>query len=186
MKKTFCFRILFTVLVLSLLSGCTNKDLSSSNSKEKEKQIALSNEKGNTLDLDLYFNSSSSPDNFKISTEERIIKRDELLGEAIINELIKGPSIKSKLTPLLPKKSRLVSFSIKDGIAYINFSKETNVSMSYQMEKACIKSIILSLRPVSSIKKVKFYIEGKDNNMWGNHIDLSKPVTENNIDNSKI
>ncbi|WP_123054858.1 GerMN domain-containing protein [Clostridium sp. JN-1] len=186
MKKTLCLIISSAAVISSLFYGCSSKDLLSSNNKEKEKQIVLSNEKENTLDLNLYFNSSSSPNNLKMLKEERIIKKDELLGETIINELIKGPSVKSESKPLLPKDTRLISFSVNDNIAYINFSKEANISMSPQVEKACLESIILSLNQISSIHKVKLSIENKDVNIWGNHFDLSKPLGKNDLDNSKL
>jgi spore germination protein GerM len=47
-----------------------------------------------------------------------------------MQELLKGPSNVSKLKPILPKDARLINFSIKDGIAFINLSSEARVAMS--------------------------------------------------------
>ncbi len=183
MKKTFCIFICsITMLSMISLTGCESKDIISSNNKDKEKQIALSKE--NTLDLNIYF-SSNDTNNTDVSKEERIVKKDELLGEAIINELIKGPSIKSNLKSVIPKESKLLSFSIKDNIAYVNFSKETNIVMTTVKEELCLKSIILSITELSSVQKVKVSIEDKDTGIWGDHFDLSKPLGKDNIINAK-
>lgn len=186
MKKKFglfmCSMIVFSTLNLT---ACEKKDKSSLNNKEKEKQIALSKEKENVLDLNVYFDSSNDVNTSDISKEERVIRKDEMLGETILNELIKGPSVKSKLKPLLPKDTRLLSLSIKDNIAYINLSKEANIDMTMAKEESCLKSIILSLNQVSSIQKIKISIENNDSNIWGGHFDLSKPIGKDDLQNAK-
>jgi spore germination protein GerM len=186
MKKTFCIFICsITIFSAISLTGCDNKDIISSNNKDKEKEIALSNQKENTLDLNVYFQSSDASNSSDVSKEERIIKKDELVGEAIVNELIKGPSVKSSLKPVLPKESKLLSFSIKDNIAYVSFSKETNIVMTAVKEEICLKSIILSVTELSSVQKVKILIENKDTGLWGDHFDLSKPLGKDNIISAK-
>jgi spore germination protein GerM len=166
-------------------TACEKKDNLSINNKQKEKNIALSNEKENLMDLDIYFNSSSNPDTVKMTKESRVIKEDELLAETIVNELIKGPSVNSKLTPILPRNSRIMSISIKDNIAYLNLSKEANVKMTSTEEEACLKSIVFSLEQLPTIKKVKILIDNKDSNIWGNNFNLSKPLDRNNIEEFK-
>ncbi len=187
MKKNFClFMCSMTVFSSIALIGCEKKDIISSNNKEKEKQIALSKEKENTLDLNIYFDSSKDNNTTSnISKEERVMKRDEILGETILNEIIKGPSVKSNLNPVLPKDTRLLSFSIKDNIAYINFSKEADISLTASKEEVCLKSIILSLTQLPSIQKVKISVENRDTGVLGGHFDLSKPLGKDDISNAK-
>ena len=186
MKKTIGL-LMCSVAIFSALSltTCEKKDKLSLNNKEKEKQIALSKEKGNLLDLNIYFDSSEDVNIPEISKEERVIKNDEVFGETILNELIKGPSVKSKLKPILPKETRLLSLSIKNSIAYVNLSKEANVDMAVAKEEACLKSIIWSLTQIPSIEKVKISIDNKDVNIWGGHFDLSKPIGKDDIQNAK-
>lgn len=180
---------LFTcsLLIASLLgiTGCEKKDKTSLNNNEKEKKIVLSKEKENTLDLNIYFDSSNDNKNPEIAKEERVMKRYEILGETIIGEIIKGPSVNSKLKPILPKDTRVLSFSIKDNIAFINFSKEANISMTSSKEETCLKSIIWSLSQIPSVEKVKILIENKDIGIWGSHFDLSKPIGKDDIQNAK-
>ncbi|EFG88004.1 hypothetical protein CLCAR_2326 [Clostridium carboxidivorans P7] len=163
------------------LTGCKNKDTISSG--DKEKQIALSKEKENALDLNIYFGSSNNSTD--LSKEQRVIKKDELLGETIINEIIKGPGVKSNLNPVLPKDTKLLSFSIKDNTAYVNFSKEANISMNAYKEETCLKSIIFSLTELPSIQKVKIFIDNKDTNIWGNNFNLTSPLGKDTISNTK-
>ncbi|MBV7273284.1 GerMN domain-containing protein [Clostridium thailandense] len=184
MKKGFCL-LICSLLTTSLLviTGCEKKDKTSLNSNEKEKKIILSKE--DTLDLNIYFDSSSNTKNPEVAKEERIMKRYEILGEIIIGEIIKGPSVNSKLKPTLPKDTRILSFSIKDNIAFLNLSKEANISMTSYKEETCLKSIIWSLSQIPSVEKVKILIENKDIDLWDNHFDLSKPLGKGDIQNAK-
>lgn len=182
MKKTLSIFICsMTIFSMVGLTGCKNKDTISSG--DKEKQIALSKEKENALDLNIYFGSSNNSTD--LSKEQRVIKKDELLGETIINEIIKGPGVKSNLNPVLPKDTKLLSFSIKDNTAYVNFSKEANISMNAYKEETCLKSIIFSLTELPSIQKVKIFIDNKDTNIWGNNFNLTSPLGKDTISNTK-
>jgi spore germination protein GerM len=181
--------LLYSIIIISslLLTSCTKKDTVSITNSEKEKKIAFSKDidNNNLLDLKIYFDSSSKLNNVKVSQEKRVIKKDELLAETIMNELIKGPSVKGQLSPILPNDTRLLTLSIKDNIAYINLSKEANIPMTFSKEKTCIKSIVLSLTQVSTINKVKISIENTDINIFGNNFDLSKPVGKEDVENIK-
>jgi spore germination protein GerM len=179
---TICSIIAFSFLTLT---ACEKKDELSINNKQKEKDIVLSKGKTNLLDLDVYFNSSSKPNTVEITKESRVIKEDELLAETIVNELIKGPSVNSRLAPILPKESRVMSISIKDNIAYLNLSKEANTKMTPVEEEACLKGIVFSLEQLPTVKKVKIFIDNKDSKIWGDNFDLSKPLGKNDIESLK-
>lgn len=182
MKKSLCIFICsITIFSTVGLTGCKNKDIISSG--DKEKQIALSKEKENALDLNIYFGSSNN--SVGLSKEQRVIKKDELLGETIINEIIKGPTVKSNLNAVLPKDTKLLSFSIKDNTAYVNFSKEANIPMNAYKEETCLKSIVFSLTELPSIQKVKIFIDNKDIDIWGNNFNLTSPLGKDTISNAK-
>jgi len=182
MKKKFLLVFCSIVLTTSLfLPGCSKKESISRNSNDKEKQIALSNEKGSIINLNLYFDSSKDSNASEITKEERVVKSDELMGEIIMQELIKGPAIKGSLYQILPKDTRLLSFSIKDNIAYVNLSKEANATLLPAKEEATIKSIVMSLTEISTISKVKIFIENSDTNLWGGNFDLTKALGRNDF-----
>lgn len=182
-----------TVLICSIFllpsifsfSGCQKKDMVSLNNKQKIENIAINN-KNNTIELSLYFDSTSNNKKTEVTKEERVIQKDELLGELIVNELIKGPSVASaKLKPILPKETRLLNFSIKDGIAYVNLSSEAAVKMSPSKEEACLKSIIYSLCELPSIQKVMIQINNENVNTLGGNYNISKPLGKKEIESAK-
>ena len=104
-----------------------------------------------------------------------------MLFRSIIQELIKGPTVKSELKPVLPKETRLLSFSIKDNIAYVNLSKEAKINMSEAKEKSCLQSIAASLTQLSSIKKIKLTLENNDIDTIGGNFDVSKPFSKEGL-----
>lgn len=180
MKKTLIAVSLTTLVLTSLFTGCEQKDKLSLRNKEKIEKIKLLKEKGDNINLDIYYDASEKG-TIKVTKEERVVEKEELMGELILQELIKGPSIVSKLKPVLPKETRLRSFSIKDKIACVDFSKEANESLSKGKQEIFIKSLVLSLTQLPSVDKVKLLIEGKDVNMKVKDIDLSKPISKDDI-----
>lgn len=186
MKKwvVICTCSLLVIFTMAL-NGCEKRDKLSMQNKEKIEKIALPNSKDDVIDLELYFDSSKDNTKLEIAKEERLIKKDELLGELIIHELIKGPSSNSKLRPILPKETRLLSFSIRDKIAYVNLSKEAITKMSPNKEEACLKSIVWSLTTLPSIEKVKILIENKNVETLSGSFDISKPLGRTDIENAK-
>lgn len=179
MKKVLSLLLCSTLFASAVgFSACSKNDKTSIYSKEKLKSLTLPKEKNNYIDLNIYFDGSKDSNTPQIAKEERLIQKEELIGEAIMNELIKGPSVNSKLKPILPKESKLLSFSIKDGIAYVNLSNEAKTQLSPVREKVCLDSIVNSLCELPSVKKVKILIENKDDDSLGGNYDLSKPLSK--------
>lgn len=186
MKRIFGVFVLGVIMVSSVaFTACQKEDKVSINNKEKVKSITMPKEKDNAIDLDLYFDSSTDEKKVEIAKEERLIQKEELLGELIMQELIKGPSVESKLKPILPKETRLLSFSIKDSIAYVNLSNEAKVSMTKSKEEASLKSIVNSLTQLPSVVKIKLLIDSKEVDTLGGNYDISKPFGKDDIDARK-
>lgn len=185
--KKFIKPIICLILFTSVFNfvGCEKKDKLSKQNKEKIEKLAPLEDSKNNLNLSLYFDTSDNPDKVELAQEERLIDINELLGELTLNELIKGPSVNSKLYPILPKETRLMSFSVENGIAYANFSKDILVKMSSKKEEACLKSIIWSLTSLPNIEKVKFLVENKDIKSLGGNFDISKPIGKADFENAK-
>lgn len=142
--------------------------------------MANSDEK--CINLNLYFDGSKDESNPQVGKEDRIIQKDELVGEIIMQELIKGPSVKSKLKPIFPNNTRVLSFSIKDGIAYANLSSHAKYAMTKAKEKACLKSIIMSLSELQSVNKVKIMIDNKNVESLGGNFNISKPFSKEDVE----
>ncbi|ENK1244896.1 GerMN domain-containing protein [Clostridium sp. FAM 1755] len=182
MKKSIKLAFCSSLIISSVLFiSCEKKDSISINNKDKIKNITLHNEKNNLVDLNLYFDSTNSTNDAEITKEERIIKKDELIGEFIIGELIKGPSVNNSLKPIFPKETRLLSFSIKNNIAYVNLSSEAYYSMTADKEESYLKSIVWSLTEIPSIKKVKLFIENKDISSISKNFKISEPIGRDDI-----
>ena len=180
-------KVIIAILTLSTLfsfTGCQQKDKLSANNKDKIKQITFPNEKNQTIDLDIYFDSSKN-DKSSVAIEERLIQKEALLGELIMSELIKGPSRSGELKPVLPVKTRLLGFSIKDGIAYVDLSEDAATTMTAIKEEACLRSIVYSLTQLPSITKVKILINHKDATVLGGNYDISKPFGKDDISGRK-
>lgn len=187
MKKLIALVLGISILTASSMtfSGCEKKDKSSVNTTEKIKSLKLYKENSSVVDFDLYFDSSNNEKQAQVSREERIISKDEIMGELIINELIKGPAVNSKLKPVLPANTKLLSFSVKDGIAYVSLSGEAKVKMTEAKEGATLKSIVKSLGQLESIKSVKILIDNNDTDTLGGNYDISKPISKNDIETLK-
>ncbi|MCB2294927.1 GerMN domain-containing protein [Clostridium algoriphilum] len=175
--------LLCSMLVVSTVTffGCEKKDDKSVTNKEKLENLKLPLEKDGFIQLGIYFDGTKDGSTIQVVKDERLINKEELIGETIMQELIKGPTAKSELRPILPKETRLLSFSIKDTIAYVNLSKEAKVDMSVVKEESCLQSIAASLSQLSSVKKVKITMENKDIDTLGGNFNISKPFSKDEI-----
>ncbi len=179
MKKIVSLVLAF-MIPLSL--GACKKEVNQSKANmEKLKTVSLPGEDESSLQLKLYFDSSKDEKSSEIAAEDRNVKKEELLGELIITELIKGPSRVSGLKPVLPSKAKLLGFSIKDNIAYVDFSPEASSPMTAKKEEICLKAIASSLTQLPSVKKVKILINHGDIKSLGGHYDMSKPFSVEDI-----
>ena len=182
MKKTIKI-LLCSLLVVSTVAsyGCEKKDKKSVTNKEKLENLKVPLEKDGFIQLGVYFDGTKDGTTTQVVKDERLINKEELIGETIMQELIKGPTVKSELKPILTKETRLLSFSIKDNIAYVNLSKEAKIHMSEVKEKSCLESIVASLTQLPSVEKVKITMENKDIDTIGGNFDISKPFSKGEI-----
>ena len=96
----------------------------------------------------------------------------------ILNELIRGPQ-SEKLTSALPQTTQILSLSIQNGLATINFSK--NISDDFPggavEEDITIRSIVWSLTQIPGIDGVNILINGEYGESIGGHILLDHTFT---------
>ncbi|MCY6485250.1 GerMN domain-containing protein [Clostridium aestuarii] len=187
MRKIFnVFLLVLVILGVISFVGCTKKNKAVANSNEKiMKKLSLDDTNEAYLNLNLYFDGSENDSKAEVGKEERIILKEELIGEIIMQELIKGPSMESQLKPIFPKDVRLISVSIKDKIVYVNLSAEAKNLMEITREEACLKSLTLSLTQLESVDKVKILIDNKNVDVLGGNFDISKPFSVEDITNMK-
>lgn len=192
-RKTLITIILAILIGLLVIAGvlyyknlAIKKDQASTIVKEKLENTKGANaaEGKEYTDIELYFGGDDTKS--EIIKEERLIGYDELIGEIIIQELIKGPATVSQSKPILPKETRLISFSIKDEIAYINLSNNAVFEMTSSQEEILLKAITASLSQLESVNKVMITIDNQGVETLGGNYNISKPFSSSDISGLKI
>lgn len=128
-----------------------------------------------TVKIILYFSDSQAD---KLVPEEReVVSGGRPLEEIIVRELIKGPA-KKGLIKTIPESARLLSLSVKDGVAYVNFSGEIQTKHwgGSAGESMTVYSVVNSLTRLEGIKKVQFLVEGKKVESLLGHLDTTEPI----------
>lgn len=174
-EKKYIFAATLITLTIAF-SGCNR------NAKDKLRGDKLSEDKGNMIEFNLYYNSSNNENDSSVKEETRSINKDEVLGRVILDELIKGPSANGTLQSSLPKDSKLLSFTIKDNIGYVSFDFGADeLKMAEAKEVAAVKAILMSLGQLSSIEKVKISIPKTNQSTFAGKIDITKPIKLDSI-----
>ena len=131
-----------------------------------------------TKTINLYF---PNQEELVLKAEKREIAKGDLTKEIqeSVEGLIKGPQW--NLTSSIPDGTRFLGVEIKEGVAFLNFSKEISEnhpggsSAELQTIYSIINTITLNF---PDIKKVQLLIEGKKVNTLAGHIDISFPLSQ--------
>lgn len=107
------------------------------------------------------------------------------LEQLVINQLIKGPkSIEgvkdNEVLRTVSEKAELNKATVKDGVCYVDFSKEFLKEMDGVSIMTSIYSVVNSLVEISEVNKVQFTINGQPVKSFGG-IELDIPL-ERNLD----
>lgn len=128
----------------------------------------------------LYFGNKDAtavvPEIREISVSSETSHEDFI--KTVLNELIKGPS-SSGLSRTIPQEVKVKSVSIKDNIAYVDFSEEMHTKHWHGAagEAMTINSIVNTLTEFSYILKVKMTVEGQPLSI--EHIVADQPIARN-------
>lgn len=99
---------------------------------------------------------------------------------AALDLLIKGPPAGSGLTGLIPPQTRLLSLTIADGLATVDFSQEIMTgSWGSTGEALCLGSIVNTLTGFIHIDRVWILVEGQAPGSLGGHVDITEPLKYN-------
>lgn len=87
--------------------------------------------------------------------------------QLIMEQLINGPGAikglkEDNLYPTIPSSTSLIKVSTKDGLCYVDLSKEFLEKIPEITDEVAIYSIVNSLVEMPSVNKVKFLIEGEE------------------------
>lgn len=111
-----------------------------------------------------------------ISFLDRLLFRDNIYRKTI--EKLIDVSAKNKYSFPIPKGTRLLGISLKDGIVYVNFSEELkkNHPGGSLGELLTIYSVVNTLTEFPEVRKVQILINGAILETLAGHIDLTSPL----------
>lgn len=188
MKAKIMATVLFGMLILTavLLVGCpTQQKPQGEEGKEETPAETMPTgesepaqpEEGKTTKITLYFSDSQAE---YLKPEVREITQTKSVAKAAVLELIKGPETKG-LHSTIPPGTKLRSVSIKNKVAYVDFSQEfvRNHPGGSAGETMTIYSVVNTLTEFSSIQKVKFLVQGHSIETLAGHADLTEPLPRN-------
>lgn len=98
------------------------------------------------------------------------------LEELVIRQLLDGPLEDDKLAPVLPAGTKINKVSFKDGICYVDFSKEFLEGRDGVSDEVIVYSIVNSLSDIASVSKVQFWIDGKTVSSYRETVPIDLPV----------
>ncbi|MDD5950194.1 MAG: GerMN domain-containing protein [Lachnospiraceae bacterium] len=100
--------------------------------------------------------------------------------QLVIEQLIEGTDEKGYYNTI-PKGTRLISVSTKDGVCYVDFSEEFMKLGKDVQDQVVIYSVVNSLCELSTVSKVSFTIEGEQRTLYNGNIPFNQ-IFERNLD----
>ncbi len=181
MKVFRIFSILCIAAVVGMslfIAGCGDSGNSENNSSQQE-QVQQKTEKPETkevtqdIDIMVYYADENATG---LIGEKRTlcVKQGDNKYLLAVEELLKEPKTKG-LVEVFPKKAKVKSVKVENGIATVDFSRElkTGFNGGSTGEELLVDSLVNTLTDFSEIKKVKIIIEGKEIESLSGHMDLS-------------
>lgn len=165
------FRRVASFIIMFALAGVTG--CQSQKQLVMEAEISASPSVEN-MDVAVYYLKDNNNEMYLVREVHKVPKSTGV-ARASLNELILGESVTPGAFKVLPKDTKILGIKIENGLATVDFSKEVlkaNVGSSGEM--LGIASMVNTLTEFPTIEKVKFTVEGKDNNAmdWWGHMGL--------------
>ena len=179
-KMSYMLAVLAAVSVLALAAGCSDEQQRTSSPaaqteqmQDQEKSAAAEPKE---LMVNVYYPRSDGTGLVAVRRTVSTEKDDKYT--AAMKSLLTGTKEKGQ-TNVFPKKAKLRSIVVKDGIATVDFSKElqTNFSGGSTGEEMLIGSIVNTLTDFPEVQKVSILIDDSAVETLSGHMDLSEPLT---------
>lgn len=179
-KMTHTVAAVSAVGILALTAGCTDE--------QKEPQAGTAAQTEQTKDagapaaaaskevkVNVYYPRDDGTGLLPVSRTVKLENEDKYT--AALKSLLTGTKEKGQ-TNVIPKKAKLRSVTVKDGVATVDFSKELqqNFSGGSTGEEMLIGSIVNTLTDFPEVKKVQILIDGASVETLSGHLDLSEPL----------
>lgn len=179
-KMTHTVAAVSAVGILALTAGCTDD--------QKEPQTGTAAQTEQTKDagapaaaeskevkVNVYYPRDDGTGLLPVSRTVKLENEDKYT--AALKSLLTGTKEKGQ-TNVIPKKAKLRSVTVKDGVATVDFSKELqqNFSGGSTGEEMLVGSIVNTLTDFPEVKKVQILIDGASVETLSGHLDLSEPL----------
>ena len=177
---------LFMLLALLLVAGCDADDKSKSGGAPAADKPAAADtkdagtkkdapKKAEKISIKVYYPDDNG---MKLIAETRTVETtQDGKYKAALESLLSGTKAKGMVN-IIPKKAKLKSVKVKNGIATVDFSEDLvkNFAGGSTGEEMLAGSIVNTLTEFPEVKSVQIIIEGKEVDSLAGHLDTSKPL----------
>jgi germination protein M len=112
-----------------------------------------------------------------LAPEVRVVPKTVHPAQTALELLLSQPANR-ELVKLFPEGTKLIGLTIKDNIAYANFSdKLLKGNFGSASEILLVGAIVNTLTEFPEIHKVQILVEGKKVETIGGHLDVSEPLS---------
>ena len=173
--EKFKLKIIFGALLIIIAVGGfflvkwvkENNKTDESIGDEYTPQAEISDEQARQTIVSLYF---SDKENKELIPEARLIDIKELINlpyEKLMNLLIEGPK-NDKLEKIIPKGTKVLRSFMEGDTLILDLTKDfLNYNMEEENSKEnLINSIVKTMTELTEVNKVKFLIEGEENDQF--------------------
>ena len=177
---------LFMLLMLLLAVGCGADDKSKgADTSTADKPAATDKKDAGTkngaakqaekIGIKVYYPDDNG---MKLVAETRTVETtQDGKYKVAMESLLSGKKAKGVVT-IIPKKAKLKSVAVKDGIATVDFNEDLvkNFAGGSTGEEMLVGSIVNTLTEFPEVKSVQILLEGKKVDSLAGHLDTSKPL----------
>lgn len=128
-----------------------------------------------TVQVSLYYTDSKGE---KLFQTRHNVEFDGTISleELVIRQLLSGPLENENLAPVLPAGTKINKVSFKDGICYVDFSKEFLDGRDGVSDEVIVYSVVNSLSDIGSVTKVQLWIDGKPVSSYRETVPIDLPI----------
>lgn len=128
-----------------------------------------------TTDLVLYFSDKDGTTLKEVRKSDVRYNANTSIEKLVVEQLMKGTS-SSSAQSTIPKTTKLLGISVKEGICYVNFDSKF-VQDSYDLNpEVAIYSIVHSIIANGTVSQVQILIDGASDVIYKNSVDLSRAL----------
>lgn len=128
-----------------------------------------------TTDLKLYFADKEGKQLKETKKTNIRYNANTAIEKLVVEQLMKGTDA-SGIQSVIPKTTKLLGVSVKDGVCYVNFDSKFSTD-SYDLNpEVTIYAIVNSVIANANVTKVQILVDGASDVMYKNIVDLSKPL----------